>query len=118
MQVLRFLRPEVLRKDGTKVVAIRLVDANKICKHSTVLEEAVKNVGETNIPLDFLKDDSRDAVLKNVWKKTLLTPSPLHIEFLYKILVQLLIDIFSSDKNGYRGLLYRNPRRNQTSRSI
>ena len=64
MQVLRFLRPDVWRKDGSKVV---LVDATKICAHSsiTVLEEAVKKVGETNVPLDFLKDYSRDAVLQS-----------------------------------------------------
>ena len=49
-----------------KVVAIRLMDSMKYCTPSnmTVLEYAIKKIGEKNASLDFLDDDSRDTVLK------------------------------------------------------
>lgn len=74
MQVLRFLRPNVRREGGVKVVAIHLTDASTYYTHPNeeLLKQHIKKVGKTNVALDFLRDTSRDTVVlarKNGKKK-------------------------------------------------
>lgn len=74
VQVLRFLRPNVTRKGGVKVVAINLTDASTYYTYPNedILKQHVKKVGQTNVPLDFMRDTSRDTVViprKNGKKK-------------------------------------------------
>ena len=79
MQVLRFLRPNVTREGGVKVVAIHLMDASAYYSHPNeeLLKQHIKKVGKTNVALDFLRDTSRDTVVlarKNGKKKCAVIP--------------------------------------------
>jgi hypothetical protein len=62
MQVLRFLRPNVTREGGVKVVAIHLTDASTYYTYPNedILKQHIKKVGQTNVALDFLRDTSKD----------------------------------------------------------
>ena len=79
MQVLRFLRPNVTRDREIKVVAIHLTDASTYYTfpNEDLLKQHIKKVGKTNVPLDFLRDTSRDTVVlarKNGKKKCAVIP--------------------------------------------
>ena len=76
LQVLRFLRPNVTRdsEGGRKVVAVYLSDAATYYAHPNedLLRQHIKKVGKTNVPIDFLRDTSRDTIVlprKNGKKK-------------------------------------------------
>ena len=66
MQVLRFLRPNVTRDGGVLAVAIHLTDASTYYTHPNedMLKQHIKKVGQTNVPLDFLRDTSTDTIVR------------------------------------------------------
>ena len=68
------MRPNVTTEGGINVVAVHLTDALTYytSPNEELLKQHIKKVGKTNIPLDFLQDTSRDAVVlprKNGKKK-------------------------------------------------
>ena len=68
IQILRFIRPRVIRQNGSIVLAIRLVEAFQYLEleqsKAQKILQILKEIGETNVSLDFLKDGCTDHVLK------------------------------------------------------
>ena len=67
------------REGGIKVIAVHLTDASTYYTfpNEELLRQHIKKVGKTNVPLDFLRDTSRDTVVfprKNVKKKCVVIP--------------------------------------------